>query len=194
MALTDLTQLDPFIVGGLPPGYPADERTLYSPVDDVHGALKTILRSVTSSLILAIYGFDDEELADIVLELLTADHIPVTLMLDSSQAGGVHERRILAREHYPASSVVIGRSEKKKIVHLKAGVADGHLKFGGSTNWSDSGERLQDNELIVQSNPLIAARATARLTALHNSMLASAGHAPQAPPNEPHPPMSRGKW
>lgn len=174
MALADLAELDQYIVGGVPAGYPADERTLFAPVDDVHGALIHMLESVTFSAYIAMYGFDDEEIADRVLRMLNAEHIAVTLILDSSQAGGVHERRILARENYPASCVTVGRSEHGAIMHLKAMVLDGHLKLGGSTNLSDSGERKQDNELIVQNHPLIAARATARFTALHNNMLQAA--------------------
>jgi hypothetical protein len=38
MPLSDLTLLDKHKVGGFAPGYPANARTFYSPVDEVHAA------------------------------------------------------------------------------------------------------------------------------------------------------------
>ena len=175
MALADLSQLDQFKTGGFVPGYPADQRSFFSPVDDIPGVELALVRSVTRSFYLAMYGFDSEEFADAETELLHNEHIPVLLVLDSSQAGGVHEKKILAREHYPASSIVIGRSEHGAIMHLKKFVIDGVDDVGGSTNQSVSGETLQDNELVVRRNPLIAADSTARILAIGNNMRQKAG-------------------
>lgn len=169
--LTDLTILDQFATSPFPPGYSPNERTFYSPVDNVHGALKAVLSSATRSLIIAMYGFDDDELAAIIHEKLTTEHIYVQLTLDSSQAGGVHEHTLLTSEAYPSSSVAIGRSEKGAIMHLKEGVIDGVIIFNGSTNWSTGGESAQDNQLDVEINPLKAAVATARIGAIHANML-----------------------
>jgi hypothetical protein len=121
-----------------------------------------------------MYGFDDDELAQIIKDKLVAENVYVQLTLDSSQAGGVHERTLLTGEDYPISSVAIGRSEKGAIMHLKEGVIDGVVHFSGSTNWSTGGESLQDNQLTVEINPVAAAMATARIGAIHASMLAKA--------------------
>ncbi len=170
--LSDLSALDQYAASAFPPGYPTDRRTFYSPVDDVHGALKAVIASAQRSVVLAMYGFDDEELAGILKEKLASEDVYVQLTLDSSQAGGPHERSLLAEEGYPVSSVAIGRSEKGAIMHLKEGVVDGTILFTGSTNWSTGGESLQDNQLTVEINAVAATMASARIGAIHANMLA----------------------
>jgi phosphatidylserine/phosphatidylglycerophosphate/cardiolipin synthase-like enzyme len=171
--LEDLTALDKHLLAPLPPGYGTTQRTFYSPVDDVHGALVDVISSAQRSVVAAIYGFDDDELAAIIKTKLNDEGVFVQLTLDSSQAGGVHEKALLAASSYPASSIAIGRSEKGAIMHLKQGVIDGAIVFTGSTNWSDGGETKQDNQLDVEINPLKAAIATARIGAIHANMLSA---------------------
>ena len=184
--LTDLSVLDQFAAAPFPPGYPTDRRTFYSPVDDVHGALVYVIGAAQRSVVLGMYGFDDQELADTLKQKLQADGVYVQLTLDSSQAGGVHERVILSGEDYPASSVAIGRSEKGQIMHLKEGIVDGTILFTGSTNWSNSGEALQDNQLTIEINPVAASMATARIGAIHAFMLQHYPQ-PQRPVAQPTP-------
>ena len=61
-------------------------------------------------------------------------------------------------------------------MHLKLGVIDSAIVFRGSTNWSESGETLQDNELSIAMDLEEAGRASARITAIHTWML---GHPPK---------------
>lgn len=177
MSSLDLTVLDRFRREQLPDGYLPFVRTLYSPVDDVHGALVLLLKSATSSLDVAMYGFDDEELAGVLLEKMRSENVRVTLTLDSSQAGGVHERKLLAGEDFPSTSVAVGRSEKNAIMHMKCIVVDRKIRISGSTNWSDGGEREQDNEFTVIANEKIAGEAADRIGEIHAHMLRAAAAA-----------------
>lgn len=169
--LADLSVLDEFKAAPFPPGYPLSHRTFYSPVDNVHGALKALLASAQKSLVVAMFGFDDAELADVLKQKLAAEHCFVQLTLDSSQAGGMHERQLLTQEAYPASSVVTGRSERGAIMHLKECIIDGVVLVMGSTNWSDGGETKQDNQLTVIADAYVAAEARARIDAIHANMV-----------------------
>ena len=174
MALADLSALDQYAAVPFPPGYATDRRDFYSPVDNCHQVLLDLVKSATSSLTVALYGFDDDAVADALHEKLIDEHVFVQLTLDSSQAGGVHERVLLARESYPAASVAVGRSERGAIMHMKVLIVDGLDVADGSTNWSTSGESLQDNQLTVTRDPLKAARARARVDAIHHHMLQAA--------------------
>jgi len=149
--------------------YPALMRTFYSPIDDVHGALKAVIGSCRKSLVLAMYGYDDDELADLIAGLLGNPAIHCQVTLDKSQAGGVHERAILAKykAEMDSNSVAIGTSERSAIMHRKMAVVDGVWRISGSTNWSTSGETLQDNELTVTRSAVVAAEARAVLDLEH---------------------------
>lgn len=175
-AATRLTpaDLDQYAHAGFPADYPPNMRTFYSPVDDVHGALLAVVKSARESLVLSMYGFDDDELADAIREKLEDEHVQVLLTLDSSQAGGVHEKALLAREDYPRSIVAVGRSERGAIMHEKQLIVDGLIVVKGSTNWSTGGESKQDNECSIVFDRAEAHLARCRADAIHAHMLAAA--------------------
>jgi phosphatidylserine/phosphatidylglycerophosphate/cardiolipin synthase-like enzyme len=154
-------------------GYPADVRTFYSPVDDVHGLLVSLLASTQKSIVLNMYGYDDDELNDIIMSKLKDGHVYVQMSLDKSQAAGVHERQLLAKwdNDLIGNSIAIGHSTKGAISHMKIVIIDGVYTVRGSTNWSLAGEQKQDNELTIHNNAVIAAETRAELDRNHDAML-----------------------
>ncbi len=184
MALAALSLLDKYKESPFVPGYPEAARTFYSPVDQVHNVLKDLLTSATKSLVISMYGYDDDELDEVIRGKLASNSIFVQMSLDKSQAGGLHESAILKKWENDGigNSIAIGRSEKKAIMHLKLVIIDGLDIITGSTNWSASGEGAQDNQLTVLRDPIVAAEARTRVDIIHDDMLKQMAAAAQAAP------------
>src|ERR1700675_187595 len=140
-----------------------DFHLFYVGRDDVHDILKHVLSRVSVSLYLNMFGFDDDELNDILMKIALDATITMLVTLDKSQAGGTHEKTLLDldRQHNLAllsthsvtkthvQEFVIGQSATHQISHTKGFVADGRVAGEGSTNWSASGE----GTFIVKGNP-----------------------------------------
>jgi hypothetical protein len=113
--------------------------------DDVHDILKHVLSRVRVSLYLNMFGYDDDELNDILMAKVLDPNVTMLITLDKSQAGGRHEKALLDadREHALAAfntHFAIGQSSTHQISHTKGFVADGKVGGEGSVNWSASGE------------------------------------------------------
>lgn len=171
--------------GSFPAGDSPDFRVLYVGRDDVHGALKFLLARCSRSLRLNMFGYDDDELDQIIRHLVESEHVYVQGTLDRSQAGGVHEKKILASwSSAVRNSFAVGQSATHQISHTKGGVIDGLVAFEGSTNWSASGEgtivaadgsntsrKEQNNTLAVYTHPVEIAKFTAELDEEHTTAL-----------------------
>ena len=163
-----------------------DFHLFYVGRDDVHGVLSYLLSNVSASLYLNMFGYDDDELNEQCMRCARDPTITTVITLDKSQAGGVHEKNILASDVAQDSSAfsthfAIGQSATSQISHTKGGVLDGIVGFEGSTNWSASGEgtfvvaghaggagyKAQNNTLAVFTDPDAVARFTAELIAEH---------------------------
>lgn len=168
-----VTDLDVFKVAGPPSGYPSNLRTFYSPEDHVPQVLQTVISSVSKSIVVAMFGFDDDVLAGMLDAALHNPAIYVQITLDRSQAAGTHEHALLAKyaNDITGNSVAIANSEKGAIMHRKMVIVDGLWRLSGSTNWSTSGETLQDNELTVIRDAMVCAEARPILDIEHDSGL-----------------------
>jgi phosphatidylserine/phosphatidylglycerophosphate/cardiolipin synthase-like enzyme len=132
-----------------------------------------VISSVSRSIVVAMYGFDDDALAAMLDKVLRNPAIYVQITLDGSQAAGVHEKVLLAKyaHEMTGNSVAIGRSERGAIMHRKMVVVDGLWRISGSTNWSSSGETLLDNELTVIRDAMVCSEARPVLDIEHDSAL-----------------------
>jgi phosphatidylserine/phosphatidylglycerophosphate/cardiolipin synthase-like enzyme len=155
-------------------GYPDDQRTFFAPRDNVHGLLVAVLASAQHSIVVNMFGYDDDDLNSIIQAKLADQKVYVQMSLDRRSAAGKHEREILAKWKNDAfgNSIAIGTSSKRNAIsHLKIVIVDGVYTVKGSTNWSLSGEQEQDNELTLSRNAVIAAETRAVLDLNHDFML-----------------------
>jgi len=163
-----------------------DFRLFYVGRDDVHDILKYVLSRVSVSLYLNMFGYDDDELNDILMAKVMDPQIIMLITLDKSQAGSVHEKRLLqsdaAKDPVAFNThFVIGQSATHQISHTKGFVADGKVGGEGSTNWSVSGEgtfvitgkaggpgfKAQNNTQTIFTDPDTISRFQAELIAEH---------------------------
>ena len=186
-----LAELDRFHATPVPAEASAEYRRLFVGWDDVHGALKYILsRPGLSSLTLSMFGYDDSELNDLVMGLVCDPSVLTMITLDKSQAGGVHEKRLLdldRKQNLAAFNAhfAIGQSATHSINHTKGGVvrfAGNAVAWEGSTNWSTDGEgtfvlgrnqaggpgyKAQNNTVVIDVNAWEVQRFEDRLRAEH---------------------------
>jgi hypothetical protein len=163
-----------------------DFHLFYVGRDDVHDILKHVLSRVSVSLYLNMFGYDDDELNDILMKLARDPTITMLVTLDRSQAGGKHEKALLDADRAQDltafnTHVVIGQSATHQISHTKGFVADGKVAGEGSTNWSTAGEgtflhpgkvggpgfKAQNNTQSIITDPDTISRFSAELIAEH---------------------------
>ncbi len=160
--------------GRFPDGYSTTDLTFYAPRDPgVHAVIVWALLQATHTVAVNMYGFDDPHTAAILQGYTENPDIVVTLSLDKSQAGGKSEKELLERFKHDliGNSIAIGHSSRGAISHDKLVVVDGLYLITGSTNWSQGGEQLQDNQLTLSRVPLAAAEARAIIDLDHDDML-----------------------
>lgn len=159
---------------GFGQGWPATMyKRFWSPDDDVHGALTALAKSATKTIDCAMYGWDDDDLDTLFRAAWENGEIAVRLCLDKSQAGGVHEKALLAKWNgtgHGNPPFVIGTSRDHAISHLKLLVVDGLYTVMGSTNWSTSGESKQNNECSIYRDFAVAQDAIWKIALTHSEM------------------------
>jgi len=177
-----------------------DFRVFYVGRDDVHGVLMHLFTRVTLSVKMNMYGYDDDDLNNVLMNLVKNPSVMVQVTLDKSEASCPVEKAILSTDTAQdaagfANDFVTGESSTGQISHTKGGVLDGIVAFEGSTNWSSSGEgtgisltaakqapgfKAQNNTLAVYTNQYEIAKFAARLDYEH--AVAASHQQPAAPP------------
>jgi hypothetical protein len=182
--------------GSYSPAASKDFHLFYVGRDDVHDVLKHVLSRVTTSLYLNMFGYDDDELNDILFAKAVDPSVTMLITLDKSQAGGQHEKKLLDLDRQKDlqrfnTHFVIGQSATHQISHTKGFVADGVVGGEGSTNWSASGEgtfvvtgkpggngyKAQNNTQTIFTDPDSIARFQAELINEHVAAQAGANAA-----------------
>jgi hypothetical protein len=164
-----------------------DFRVFYVGRDDVHGVLMHLFTLVSLSVKMNMFGYDDDDLNNVLMGLVRNPSVMVQVTLDKSQASGPAEQAILSSDMTQnatgfANDFCVGESPTGQISHTKGGVLDGIVAFEGSTNWSSSGEgtgisltaakqapgfKAQNNTLAVYTNTYEIAKFAARLDYEH---------------------------
>ncbi|MBV8225868.1 MAG: hypothetical protein JO232_11865 [Verrucomicrobia bacterium] len=159
-----------------------DFHLFYVGRDDVHDILKHVLSRVSISLYLNMFGFDDDELNDILMAKAKDPQVLMMITLDKSQASGVHEKKLLDSDIATDPTAfntyfVVGQSATHQISHTKGFVADAKVGGEGSTNWSASGEgigqpggkgyKAQNNTQSIFTDPDTISRFQSELIAEH---------------------------
>ena len=179
-----------------------DFHLFYVGRDDVHDLLKHVLSRVRISLYMNMFGFDDDELNDILMQKALDPSITMLIPLDKSQSQGIHEKRLLDSDIAKNQTAfnthfTIGESLTHQISHTKGFVADGKVGGEGSTNWSASGEgtfivkgqpggagyKAQNNTQSIFTDPDTISRFTAELIAEHMAAQAQQSAASTKPAN-----------
>jgi hypothetical protein len=173
--------------GAFGPTASPDFRVFYVGRDDVHGVLMHLFTRVSLSVKMNMFGYDDQDLNNELMNLVRNPAVMVQVTLDKSQASGPTEKAILASDVGQdaagfANDFAVGNSATDQISHTKGGVLDGIVAFEGSTNWSSSGEgtgislnaakqapgfKAQNNTLAVYVNSYEIAKFAARLDYEH---------------------------
>ncbi len=135
------------------PGTAQTDAHLYSPGINLEKSELAQVETATRNLDVAMYSFTDRELAE-ELATLARKGVRVRVYRDREQFtqemqwGGVNTTSILF-----AAGVEVRVKGAKDLMHLKSYAIDGHMLRSGSANWSPTGLKRQDNDVLYESSP-----------------------------------------
>ena len=150
------------------PGSAQEAAHLYSPGTNLEQAEMAQLETATHTVDVAMYSFTDRYLAE-ELATLARRGVRIRVYRDREQFqqerqwGGITTTAILL-----AAGVEVRVKGAKDLMHLKSYVVDGRLLRTGSANWSPTGLKRQDNDVVYESSPEAAEAFERRFTELWN--------------------------
>lgn len=125
-------------------------RTLFSPDDDTAGEFIKWLSGAQKSIHIAIYGFHLPNLLEVLIAK-QKDGVGVHLVMDRTQAMGHAEHPEVDELIKNGVDVVIGTSQKHRIMHNKFTVVDELEVEDGSWNYSESASLESNVQNYVRS-------------------------------------------
>lgn len=156
----------------LPAGFPADTVVLFPPRDNAQAALELLIGAAKTSLALEMFTYCDAALHAVVKTAIAQPGFEFAATFDAGQAATAASMAKLLADWTGDPRVVTGKSEKGQIIHRKIGVVDLEYVWGGSTNLTFDGERLEDNELVIRRNPVLARLYAEEMAANHSRLSA----------------------
>ena len=135
------------------PGAAQTGEHLYSPGDNLEHCELAQLDTATRTIDVAMYSFTDRYLAD-ELAMLARKGVHIRVYRDREQFaqemqwGAGSTTSILL-----AAGIEIRVKGAKDLMHLKSYAIDGRLLRTGSANWSATGLKRQDNDVLYEESP-----------------------------------------
>jgi phosphatidylserine/phosphatidylglycerophosphate/cardiolipin synthase-like enzyme len=158
----------PILISGCRPSTPypttsfqqsAKTEIHYSPEEDLERIDINLIRTAQHTIDMPMYAFTDRYLAEAVRDR-AAHGVKIRIYRDQGQfeeEEGRSSRRNTAND--PISmfkdqpNIQIRVKGSSTLQHLKSYCIDGKVLRDGSANWSPSGEKRQDNSLIIVADP-----------------------------------------
>lgn len=135
----------------------------YSPAEDLERVDLNLLRSAQHTIDMPMYAFTDKYLAQALME--RAEHgVKIRIYRDRTQFEEESARAtkkatdddvLSLLSHQP--NIQIRVKSSSTLQHLKSYCVDNKLVRDGSANWSPTGEKRQDNSLIILKSSAAAA-------------------------------------
>ncbi len=135
------------------PGRAQTAEHLYSPGDNLERSELAQLDTATRTVDVAMYSFTDRYLAE-ELATLARKGVRIRVYRDrgqfaqETQWGSGTTTGILL-----AAGVEVRVKGARDLMHLKSYAIDGRLLRTGSANWSPTGLKRQDNDVLYESSP-----------------------------------------
>lgn len=126
-------------------------KTYFTPYDDAQTPLINLLNQAQTSIRVADYSFNLEPVVDALISAHQRG-VDVAVVLDKSQSTGKTEIPAVTKLKAAGVPLVIGGSDKGKIMHLKVTIVDNHIVASGSYNYTGTAE-LEDNFEDIETSP-----------------------------------------
>ena len=135
---------------------------LYSPETNLERSEMAQLETATRSVDVAMYSFTDRELAEELVNLARKG-VRVRVYRDREQFQQEAQREnVTTTSILSAAGIEVRVKGTRDLMHLKSYAIDGRLLRTGSANWSPTGLKRQDNDVLYESSPEVVGRFEAK--------------------------------